>query len=151
MIELVDVYPYRFSKNQIEFFTGKRSTSKIYSGQWRMVGGKVEQGETAWQAALREMKEEVGVEPVRFWSPPTLNQFYEPKNDTIHHIPVFAAEISPDAEITLNDEHQQLKWITIEQVEQYIHWPEQARIMGLIHSLLSSKEILKEWELAIRQ
>lgn len=151
MSQLVDVYPYKITGGDPVFFAGRRSTGKIYSGQWRMVGGKVEEGESAWQAAYRELHEELGVKPARFWSPPTLNQFYEPASDTVHHIPVFAAEIQPEVAIQLNEEHSEFQWLTIDQVDRYIHWPEQVRIMHFIHKIISEKNIIKEWEISIRQ
>lgn len=109
MPRLVDLYPYRFIEDTPQFFVAKRAKNKMYAGQWRMVGGKVKPGETAWQAALRELNEELSVDPERFWSPPTLNQFYEPSTDMIHQIPVFAAELNRAPDIRLNEEHTRYK------------------------------------------
>ena len=149
MPELIDLYPYRLNDVLPQFFIAERSSDKRYAGQWRMVGGKVQAGEKAWQAALRELNEELDAEPARFWSPPTLNQFYEPSSDNIYHIPVFAAEIDDSAQIQLDDEHTRYKWITIDQAERYIYWPEQLRIMRLIHKILTSKAIIEDWEIPI--
>lgn len=149
MPELIDLYPYRIADQVPEFFIGKRSLHKRYAGQWRMVGGKIQTGEKAWEAALRELAEELGVEPIKFWSPPTLNQFYEPSSDSVHHIPVFAAELDETIQIQLDDEHTTYKWITIDQAERYIYWPEQLRILRLIHKILTSKAIIEDWEIPI--
>lgn len=151
MPELVDVYPYRLNDGSPEFFVGERAPGKIYSGQWRVVGGKIKEGETAWKAAFRELEEELGTAPKRFWSPPTLNQFYEPSTDTVHHIPVFAAEMAQEDVIQLDDEHSRYKWITIDESEHYIDWPEQLRILRLIHKILVSKEIIEDWEIPIHK
>ena len=37
-------------------------------GEWCQVAGKIEEGETAWQAALRELNEETGLTPTTFYS-----------------------------------------------------------------------------------
>ncbi|MDX1636966.1 MAG: NUDIX domain-containing protein [Balneolaceae bacterium] len=144
MSELVDLYPYRLI-SEPEFFLGRRSEDHQYAGQWRMVGGKVKRGEKAWEAALRELKEELNTTPRLFWSPPTLNQFYEPSSDRVLHIPVFAAELFSEQQITLNSEHITYQWVTIDRAEHYIQWPEQLRILKLIHNILRSKEIIDDW------
>ncbi len=47
---------------EAKFLVGKRPMDKKnYPGWWEFPGGKVEAGETAAQAAVREMAEEVGV------------------------------------------------------------------------------------------
>ncbi|WP_312882971.1 NUDIX domain-containing protein [Rhizobium etli] len=37
-----------------------RRTGSTLSGEWCQIAGGIEHGETAWQAALREAKEETG-------------------------------------------------------------------------------------------
>lgn len=147
MKKLIDVYPYRQKHGYPNFLIFKRSSEKIYANQWRMVGGKVQEGEQSWQAALRELKEETGLSPVKLWAIPSVNQFYEPKSDTVHTIPPFAAELEFDAEITLDDEHSEYKWVSIEDVQSYIKWPEQLRLMKLTYDIMTDEflEILPEW------
>jgi dihydroneopterin triphosphate diphosphatase len=99
--KLIDLYPYRVTDDQPEFLLLKRSKGRIYQGQWRMIGGKVEEGEAYWQAALRELDEETGLVPLKFWTLPSINQFYEAKTDQILSIPAFAAEIAPDEHLNL--------------------------------------------------
>ena len=87
MKKLIDVYVYRIVEGEPQFLLFLRSAKKIYARQWRMIGGKVEQGEKYWEAALRELKEETGLIPSRFWTIPSINSFYEAKTDQIHQIP----------------------------------------------------------------
>jgi dihydroneopterin triphosphate diphosphatase len=127
---LIDVYPYRWVQEGPELLLLRRSESVVYAGQWRMVGGKIRPGEKAWEAALRELKEETGADPVRFWSVPSMNAFYEWQHDRVHLIPVFAAELADDP--VLDDEHTGFKWVTQEVAETLILWPEQRRLCRLI-------------------
>lgn len=144
--KVVDVYPYYKVNNEVYFLLMKRNSAKIYGGQWRMVGGKVEKNEKAWQAALRELKEETGFEPNLFWAVPSINQYYEPKYDSVLHIPVFACEISPFSEPVLNEEHVDYMWVKISQVDDFVFWPEQKRLILLINELVQ-KRLLKQWKI----
>ena len=45
----------------LKFLILKRSKTKIYEHLWQGVAGKIEKRETAWQAAIRELKEELGI------------------------------------------------------------------------------------------
>lgn len=143
--KLIDLYPYRLKNGKPEFLVLKRASGKIYQHQWRMIGGKVESGETFWEAALRELKEETDLSPNRLWTIPSINQFYEYKSDTIHSIPAFAAEIGVDSPLSLDDEHTSFEWIDPKFVEKYIIWPEQRRLIRLTNSIIISNEILDDW------
>jgi len=142
---LIDLYAYRIVEGRPEFLLFKRAKGKIYQGQWRMVGGKVEPDETSWQGALRELKEETGLVPIMFWTIPSVNTFYEHKSDTVHHIPAFAAEIEADQQPILDDEHTEYEWLSLEQAVRRISWPEQQRLLKLTESIITENEILEDW------
>ena len=54
-------------KNTGKYLILKRC-SEFLNNSWQMVSGRIEKGETAWQAALREIKEETGIVPDRLYS-----------------------------------------------------------------------------------
>jgi len=147
--KLIDLYPYKLIENKKPLFlVMKRAKGNVYEGQWRMIGGKVENEESRWEAALRELSEETNLTPELFWAVPTINHFYEPGSDLVHLIPVFAAQIEKDAEPELDKEHSGFTWIEADNVELYIHWPEQIRIIHLINKILLKGKILKEWTIS---
>ena len=133
-VRVVDVYPYRQSGGATEFLLLRRAAGVLYAGQWRMVGGKIEPGEAVWQAALRELKEETGQDPVRAWTVPSVNAFYEWQTDRLNLIPAFAAEL--DAAPTLDREHDAFVWLPADAAAEHLRWPEQRRLLHLIETLL---------------
>lgn len=149
MADLVDVYPYQLEVDEPEFLILKRADDKQYAGQWRMVAGKVENCEAAWQSGLRELREETGLFPDIFWSVPSINQFYEASTDSIHHIPVFAAQIGANKTITINEEHTEYKWIDKSQIASFVQWPEQQRLMLLIDKILTTQNVLEDWKIPL--
>lgn len=50
-------------------------------GAWCQVTGGIETGEKAWQAALRDVREETGIILGSLWSGDIVEQFYEPHRD----------------------------------------------------------------------
>jgi dATP pyrophosphohydrolase len=112
-----------------------------------MIGGKVDAGETAWQAALRELREETGLAPVRFWALPSLNHFYEWQRDTVALVPAFAAEV--DADPQMDREHDGFEWLPAEAAAARLAWPEQARLVRLASALLRTGAVPPELEIPL--
>lgn len=151
MKKLIDLYPYtEVSSGVFRFLILLRSSKKIYGGQWRMIGGKVELEESYHVAALRELREETQLQPTEFWTIPSVNTFYEPKSNQIHHIPAFAARIDDATQLTLDDEHIDFKWIEARAAADYLAWPEQIRLMQLCNELLVSDRIIPQWRIDLR-
>lgn len=142
------MYPYRLQATDIEFLILKRSSHKVYAGQWRMIGGKIEEDEQAWEAGLRELKEETTLSPELYWVLPSINHFYIHRNNEIELIPAFAAELVFDSQIELNEEHSEYKWIDNKDVDKYLPWPEQKRLINLAHRILSNQQIIEDWKIS---
>lgn len=133
-IRVVDVYPYREQSVNPEFLLFRRASDTTYADQWRMVGGKIEADEAAWETGLREVKEETGQSPTHFWTLPSVNAFYEWEHDRINLAPAFAAALPTDP--VLNDEHDDYLWKPAEEAAQHLDWPEQKRLLRLADRVL---------------
>ena len=133
-VRVVDVYPYRDRSVNPEFLLLHRAPNTQYAGQWRMVGGKIEAGEAAWEAGLREVKEETGHAPSQFWTVPSVNTFYEWQADRINLIPAFAAALPNDP--VLDDEHDDFVWLPAQEAARRLAWPEQQRLLRVADQLL---------------
>ena len=61
-VRVIDAYVYRTTSAGLLFLVLKRAKTKMYEHIWQGVAGKIEDGETSWEAATRELKEETGLE-----------------------------------------------------------------------------------------
>lgn len=99
-----------------------------------MVSGGIHEGETAVEAALREIAEETGVVPDRFYIGDAVEQFYYYPMDKIVFCPVFVAFINKKKEIILSPtEHDAYEWVTFEKAQERLLFAEQRRVLGHIH------------------
>ena len=103
--------------------------TRFLVGEWCQVSGSIEEGETAWQAALRELQEETGQRPRAFYSADICEQFYEPQRDAITMAPVFVAYIDPAAQVMLNEEHSAHRWVSIDQAVDMVTFGGQRRVL----------------------
>jgi len=136
--DIVEVYVFRRSRavlrghatRGLEFLQLHRSSGKI-SHTWQPVMGHVEEGETATQAALRELKEEagyaVGSGLVAAWQIEAVNTYFLASIDAVMMSPGFAVEVSPDVEPKLDDSHDGARWVPRDACDRMFFWPGQRR------------------------
>jgi dATP pyrophosphohydrolase len=97
-----------------------------------MVTGKIKENETAYNTALREIKEETSLTPEKFWVAPTVNSFYSPDKDYICLLPVFAVKVKYDSEVKLSKEHTEYKWVSSEEAKILLAWAGQRKSVDVI-------------------
>jgi dATP pyrophosphohydrolase len=135
----VAVYVYRRVPSGVEFLQIRRSTqSRTHHESWQTVYGGIEAGETAVQAALRELKEETGLVPARMFQVEYLESFYFQHSDSLTFMPVFAVEVSPEAIITLNHEHTAARWVPEGDIGGAFMWRTQREALGILLEALRS-------------
>ncbi|PWJ19131.1 NUDIX hydrolase [Jannaschia seohaensis] len=101
-------------------------------GTWAQVSGEIEDGETAWQAALRETREETGLVPDSLWSADCHEMFYEPARDAFTIAPCFVARVAPAAEPVLNAEHDAAAWLSFDDALAAVSFAGQRRVLRAI-------------------
>lgn len=123
---LIEVCVFRFLQDRAEYLVLKRSkTDNLYPGIWQIITGMLHEGERAVDGALREMKEETGLSPLRLWTASHASTFYDYTTDTLNVCPLFAAQVCHMHEPTLSSEHERYAWMPYEQARWHLVWPSQ--------------------------
>lgn len=118
-------YLFRKADGETQFLTLLRSRHLELGGTWQAVHGKIEPGEKASEAALREVREETGLEPVRLFVVNHVEVLYDPRADQIALVPIFAAEVLGDPKVTLSGEHERAEWCSVADALRRFIWPTQ--------------------------
>ena len=137
---LIEAHIFREKNGELEFLLLKRSPEQYYPNLWQMVSGKIKENETAYNAALREIKEETGLTPEKFWVAPTVNSFYSPENDYICLLPVFAVKVKFNSEVKLSNEHNEYKWVTPDEAKQMLAWDGQRKSVDVLVDYFLNRE-----------
>ena len=143
-VRVVDTYVFRKIQKGYKFLMLKRAETKIYEHLWQGVAGKIEKGETAWQAAVRELKEETGLTPIRMFIAHHVSTFYEENGDLINLVPVFGIE-TETKRITLSSEHSEYKWMDFEDAERTLAWNGQKKGIRTVYEMLISNDDRMKW------
>jgi dATP pyrophosphohydrolase len=119
-----------------EFLQLRRQNTGYLDGTWQTVRGSIEAGETAAEAAIRELREETDIRPAEFYRLGSVETFYDLQSDAIWHSAAFFALVGRDTDITLNDEHDALRWVDENEVDRHFMWPSEKPVIKEIRDEL---------------
>lgn len=138
---LVEAHVFRQVENDIEFLLIKRADDdELFPGLWQMVTGSIDENEKAFETALREIREETGLIPLKLWVAPNVNSFYNQTKDAINLIPVFAVLVDSNSKVVISNEHSDYKWAKIDEAKKMLAWNGQRKSVDTIHQYFT-KEI----------
>ena len=143
-VRVVDCYVYRRTDNGIVFLLMKRNLNKIYEHLWQGVAGKIEEGETSSEAAIRELKEETGLSPVNMFVADHVSKFYEVHGDRINLVPVFGIEVDSEI-INLSEEHISYKWVNINEALNTLVCNGQKKGIQTVHDMVINNDDRMIW------
>jgi dATP pyrophosphohydrolase len=115
--------------------------SPRYEAYWHLVAGAEEPGESAGEAAVRELLEETGldaagsiVELGRTFAYPLAEEAEAVRarfDAGVSEVSVscFAVEAPPGWEPALNDEHDEYRWCDLVEAEALLFWPEPRELL----------------------
>jgi 8-oxo-dGTP pyrophosphatase MutT (NUDIX family) len=136
-VSIVDVYALRPSDRGYDILCLRRAPNTIRAGTWETIHGKIDAGEKPVAAARRELLEETGLVPDRFYNLSRVESFYQHQTDEIALIPVFAAVVARTAVVKLSEEHAEFAWLTApEGAARRFAWPREIRAMNDALALL---------------
>jgi dihydroneopterin triphosphate diphosphatase len=123
--DIISVYVARpaAGKRSHEFLQLLRRADDYLGASWQTIYGSIDAGETLWQGALREMREETSLTPREFYRLGSVQSFYTPGNDTVWHCTSFCALIDREQIVTLNDEHTDFRWVPRDAADGLFMWP----------------------------
>lgn len=134
---IVEVYVIRHNAGDWRVLVLQRSPDASRPGSWETAYGKINSGERPEHAAVREMREETGLELSALYDV-TVSSFFLHATQTIQMAIVFAAFVEGDSEVILSDEHQRFEWMSVDQACDRFTWPRAAQALRDARRLLAT-------------
>ena len=138
----MEVCVFKVKNAETHFLVLQRAQQeKLYPGLWQIVTGTMKKNESALKAAMRELKEETGLHPMRCWTIPYVDTYFDLAKDAIQLVPVFAVELDSSSVLHLSSEHQRFEWLRFEDARKRLVWPGQRRSMDIVNEfIIGNKE-----------
>lgn len=137
-VSLIDALVLRGAGSTLEVLLLQRGPHGRCPGSWEVVHGHVEDGETPADAALREVREETGLDPERFYNLSRVELFYQHRSDSMALVPVFVAFVASGGTVRLGPEHVAAEWLAPDQARQRCAWAREARALDDAIRMLGS-------------
>jgi 8-oxo-dGTP pyrophosphatase MutT (NUDIX family) len=136
-VGVVDVYVIRPYREQWLVLALQRSLGTRCPASWETVHGRIEDGERPEHAAVREVREEAGLEVDRLYNV-TCQPFYLHTVGVVQVAVVFAAFVTEDADVRLGLEHQRYEWLSMSDAAARFTWPREREALEHIRILLGT-------------
>ncbi|MCI0581431.1 MAG: NUDIX domain-containing protein [Chloroflexi bacterium] len=140
--DLVACWLFRLDPDgRLEILLIRRAPDRLYPGLWQCVTGRLEPGERIAEGALREVVEETGVRArdlEGFYETELVSWFHEASLDALLCEAVFAARVRPGAEIRLSREHDDARWLPVDEAKALVIWPAYVRAIETVEWLLAN-------------
>jgi 8-oxo-dGTP pyrophosphatase MutT (NUDIX family) len=134
---VVDVFVIRPLTTGWRVLVLQRGLDTRCPGAWETVHGRIEPGERPEAAAVREAREETGLEATRLYSI-TVHPFYLHAQQTVQLAIVFAAFVAEPGTVVTGPEHQAHEWLSVSDAIARFVWPRERLSMREIVSLLAT-------------
>jgi type II secretory ATPase GspE/PulE/Tfp pilus assembly ATPase PilB-like protein/8-oxo-dGTP pyrophosphatase MutT (NUDIX family) len=133
---VVEVYVIRPNAGDWRVLVLQRTVDTKRPGSWETVYGKIDSRERPEKAAVRELREETGLEPDALFNL-TVFSFFLHETQTIQLAIAFVAFVPDDSTVILSDEHQRFEWLSLDQACERFTWPRSAQAIRDAYHLLA--------------
>ncbi len=133
---VVDVYVVRPLADGWKVLTVQRALDTRCPGAWETIHGRLEAGERPEEGAIREIREETGLDVARLYNV-TVQPFYLHMFGTVQLAVVFAAFVDEPADVTLGAEHQAHEWLSPHEASARFIWPREKEALSHVLHLLA--------------
>lgn len=134
-IGTIDVYVLARVGDAWEVLVLQRAHDTRCPTAWETVHGHIEPGEEPEAAAVRELREETGLEIERLYDA-GVQPFYLHRTRTVQLSVGFAAVVRRDAPLVLGPEHMRAEWLAPDAAVGRLVWPrERSGLRDALHLL----------------
>ena len=132
---VVDVFVIRPLASGWRVLVLQRAPDTRCPGAWEAVHGRIERDERPEHAAVREVREETGLEVERLYNV-TTQPFYLHATGTVQVAVVFAAFVADAGTVSLSAEHARAEWLGVRAASQRFAWPREREALAHVRALL---------------
>ena len=136
-IGVVDVFVVHPAADGWRVLELRRAPGGRCTGAWEVVHGSVEPGERPPDAAVREVREETGLEVSRLYNL-TAHPFYLHTLDVVQIAVAFVAFVDSASVVTTGAEHDAHEWLGLDEAVARVAWPRARANLRDAHALLGS-------------
>ena len=135
-VAYVDVLVLRGTGDELEILCLRRSAQGRSPGSWEAVHAHIDPGESPVDTALREVTEETGLHPEKFYNLSRVEAFYRHSSNEVVLVPVVAAFVPREAEVVLSEEHDGFEWLRPQAARGRVSWPRVRREIAVAVRLI---------------
>ena len=139
----IEVYVFRRRARRVEFLCLERAARGHLGGVWQPITGGLRRGEGALAGAVREVREETGLAPRRWWALEGVGIYFHPPTGRARVMAMFAAEIGVSDRVTLSREHEAAAFLGAAAAGRRFLWEAQRRGLETVR-----REVLRGGKLA---
>jgi len=136
-VGVVDVFLLRMFADGPRVLVMRRGSGTRCTGAWEVVHGRIDSGEAPEDAAVREVREETGLELDRLYNV-ICQPFYLHRRRIVYLAIVFGAFDDAKRPVVLSPEHDAAEWLSVDSAMERLSWPRSRSALRDAISLLGT-------------